>query len=493
MEIFMLLVEIIIMLCQFPTEEEMKESIVLQKYSQQSLFAARLCKESQEVDVNIALSRYASSISDRWGLVSWMTVCLKAIASQALPDDIASDVLKMIGANLFTHSSCNVHNMLIAQQYPTILCDCISEIGLGNQSTISSCCVWVPSILTHLLQTVTPVSSTAIMPLAFAVSSATWNSEKVSEKIATYHRISRTVGEQLNAENGSKLELLASLFAAMLSTQNLSAFSMSSPGQGVDHLQSMLMLFQHLSLVNTRYLCVRLVLFDQSVLVSRLLYFFQLQQLDGVHVNLGAQLARMQSLGVQILSCCITANALSYAQLVETVQVLFSMIQSSSQGSSIMSAAFLLLNTICITIFQADSNGMSTSSCAATLTSDSQEEMIGASICTKEERRRLEQLVVKYCSSLNLIQRITSFIQLCSSNTIDGLTEVLKGNRQHLPSAQGVRLYGALDGALGVACKLVKHYAAFRQELLDSAMVELVAALLANGVSKQHKHCIVSK
>lgn len=451
-----LFAQVVMLLCRFPTEDELQDSPLMQRLLLRPSFVSKIGKDQNG---DAALNIYAFSISDRWALLSWVTSSLQCISARKTTEDVAAALLVDLNNSLLDRCPPGVYNMIIAQQYPTLLCECIADKDFSSYVEL------IPTALVRLLQPPGCIGSDLLagMPLTHSALDV----EAVSEQMTAYHRISRTIGDRLHDTNAIKLDVLLRHMVELLSEKAcVAAFSSSAPGNQ-PHLdfdqESMLSLFQQVLMSSNRYICSWFVRHQDGELVSRLLGFLQLQDLHTVRADMFDQYCVLQSICLQLLTCLVSARVLSHAQLTECVQVGFRLFQSIRHEDCVSASLLLLLDSLAVLSFPSDA-----SYAAQSTDSDTQ----GQVTLSKDEMKKLEQLIIRYCSTLNFAQWAVSFVQAC----LEGAS---KGMMVHM--AFGVRLYGVLDGVLGLTCKILKQHAPFRQDLINNGLFDVVVQFLATA------------
>jgi hypothetical protein len=159
------------------------------------------------------------SMSDRWCLVSLLVGTLRASGAYDPTEQIPKRTLLAL-AGILPAASFELYNMLIAQQAPTVVCDCFARSARargGKSGLLDRMVTYAPAVLGLFLSP--PVTAgwatAAPMPLRYTMKAHATESvdyEKCSSLVALRLRVGKVVSEYLSEGSGQLLHGLLYLF-----------------------------------------------------------------------------------------------------------------------------------------------------------------------------------------------------------------------------------------------------------------------------------------
>jgi serine/threonine protein kinase len=323
----------------------------------------RLCSfENINVNKNTILDIFCLSISDRWSLVSFFNFLFKNILDSFMSFDdtnssssseclqILSRLVNDLSSILLPFLSDNILNMLLAQQIPSLICDCL-ELGNSSFSSSSLASSIIKSLFyfldpRHFNQMDKQASPASHLPLPLEILIAnheTGNSKNyslefdvVTERIQSKQRIIRTIGEKLCEKDDLRLTLLLNVFTEIFA--NVKG-EKTSPGEGKLVTSAaaqfeLLFLLYHVISMNSRYVCTVICRYENGSIISKLIkYLLSLSSEQLLSSNsskdpkTSSNICDRICIGILFLNTLICAQVLTFQQLMEVAHMTLSILQ----------------------------------------------------------------------------------------------------------------------------------------------------------------------
>lgn len=280
--------------------------------------------------------------SDRWHVVHLTAQCLQRFASASADQlqvswSMAVAAVRALDNLLSAHVSPHLLNMLVAQQLPQLVCDCLAtshgqtnydKNGINDNGRLetSTTASQIFTLLLAFLRSLSSncfassASSTATSAGYFAAHASSDSQahtlRALQEDVAKHHRLARALGDKFCEGRGDLLRLLLQLSMQDSSTSSSSSSSSSAPTEEV------FALLRHVVTHGSRFLCVSISRFQHGAFVEHLMR--QLRLMQQVQPQQRPQPQQSRCDLWMLTTALITSRALSYAQLQRLVDVFVS-------------------------------------------------------------------------------------------------------------------------------------------------------------------------
>lgn len=453
-------------------------------------------KSSSQVEKGIGVST-----SDRWCLVSAIVDILReSVNTITNPNcQLPRRSLKAIGS-IVTRAQPSMFNMLLAQQIPSALCEClVPAVGFDssrnndddyynndNNSIKSNKFKQISAYATHslalLLHTVGPQwLTTSAMPLECVLSGegdrSSIDFELASERVMLGHRLCRLVTEKLIEGIGLRMNVLLRLLELVshpeenlinANNSNSDSITSSTYSECSTLRSAVLRILTHTTVLNGRYLCSSITSYRRGSTIYTLLELV----LDANSLDNNQYISHSpkrnnkikdtdllsKGLALIVLRNLIKSKCLSYKQLKICVNNTKICIEQN-EDPRVLAAAFDLLSIIMTTSLQSLSN----SNINTPSNNEYQEiEEIEPILMTKDELNSLTDSICQFVITTNIVSIISNLFYIIESQTDivsnekdnddnDGTTISNANPRLWLLGSEfGHRYSGILDGLLSL-------------------------------------------
>jgi hypothetical protein len=452
---------------------------------------------SSKVDRGIGVST-----SDRWCLVSCIVDILRE-SMNTITDpkcQLPRRSLQAIGS-IVTRAQPSMFNMLLAQQIPSALCECLvpavgvdsnrnnddNDYNIDNNAIESNKLQQISAYATHslalLLHTVGPqwLTSSAT-PLECVLTGESDRSsidfELASERVMLGHRLCRLVTEKLIEGIGLRMNVLLRLLELvshpeenLINSTNSNNNSISLTSATYSECSTLrsavLKILTHTTILNGRYLCSSITSYRRGstiyTLLELLLHTNSL--VNNQYISHSPKRTNKikdtdllsKGLALIVLRNLIKSKCLSYKQLricINNTKICI----GQNEDPRVLSESFDLLSTI-MTLLQSLSSNNNNS---ATSVEDQELEEIEPIIITKDELINLTDSICKFVATSNIVSVISNLFY-----TIESQTDVVSNEKDNddndgttisnanprlwlLGSEFGHRYCGILDGLLSL-------------------------------------------
>lgn len=485
-------------LLYLPYEDEVRDSAPLSAAIEQAVYAssAGSARAPSAEDIH-GVELLGLSMSDRWCMMAVLVDVLKNRTKFDSLQSVPKQCLETL-AEVLQGAPLEMFNLLIAQQVPAILCECLVSprrpSSAGNQynggvkdRAQSGLLGAVPRVLRLFLSPPSSLAWTAasLMPLAGyakgAVAPTRIDFDRCSTLVALRSRVCRTISEHLS--DGSAQLLHAMLFffteVCMPSTHQIASTATAAVRR------DLLTILLHVTSLNGANLSSAIAQYENGAVVICLVNLLQGES-HGDHGSAQADSTNESCICIAILRNLLQEKALTYGQLVEfTSCVLHS--GSSSAGSADPSRAVSLaslaaLGDICHSLLLQQRASQRAVHGQSRHGAHRSSHHLDASECDK-----LLTTIHRSALSASTIRNVVDILSECLAVREPGDASPLQPPVRVCGSECGVRCSGLLDGL----CAFLAAVAASTAEVNESnfmnsagalKIVELLCALLLKSV-----------
>ena len=232
------------------------------------------------------------SVSDRWCLVTVLSEVLKESVYLDTSLNTSTRALKSI-CFMMSSAPIDLFNMLLAQQLPSVLCDCMSTnkrrsivSSLTDVTTIFNAeVIHTISILLHSSNVTFEVNTPMPLELILekSMSSANINFETLSSQVILRQRVARLITERLTEFAGQKLNIVLNLFLYTCESQFTSQLGENQNSTGsndsIEQINSMrldiLIVLAHITTFSGRYLCTSIARYNNCSVLPAIFNYIQ--------------------------------------------------------------------------------------------------------------------------------------------------------------------------------------------------------------------------